>query len=69
MVLIFWGSQTPELSPCGPRAPRCFSARRSRYGGGGELPTGGPSLGPGAPPAPPRTEPAAELRPATYRGH
>mgnify|MGYP006996378060 CR=1 FL=1 len=33
MVLIFWGSQNPELSPCGPRAPRCFSARRSRHGG------------------------------------
>lgn len=33
MVLIFWGSQTPELSPCSPRAPRCFSARRSRHGG------------------------------------
>ena len=33
MVLIFWGSQTPKLSPCGPRAPHCFSARRSRHGG------------------------------------
>ena len=33
MVLIFWGSQTPELSPCSPRAPRYFSARCSRHGG------------------------------------